>query len=88
MNYFKKGMVFVTFFVACISLALLVASLGTKHWVNAKAKRMKNPMESDGRIHFGIFTGKKELNVAYGWRTYEMDGELVIKNIVEPVLHF
>lgn len=78
MNVFKRGMVFVTFFVACISMALLVASLGTKHWVNAKAKRMKNPLESDGKIHFGIFNGKKDLNVAYGWRSYDIDGKLTI----------
>ncbi|XP_028134612.1 uncharacterized protein LOC114329634 [Diabrotica virgifera virgifera] len=73
MNYFKRGMVFITFFVACISMALLVASLGTKHWVSARAKRIKNPLESDGKINFGLFDGKKELNVAYGWRTYDID---------------
>lgn len=56
-------------------MALLVASLGTKHWVTARAKRLKNPLESDGKIHFGLFDGKKELNVAYGWRTYDIDGE-------------
>lgn len=68
-------MIFLTFFGSCIAMALLVASLGTKQWVNAKAKRLKNPMESDGKINFGLFDGKKELNVAYGWRTYEIDGE-------------
>ncbi|XP_018575915.1 uncharacterized protein LOC108914566 [Anoplophora glabripennis] len=73
MHLFKRGMIFVTFFGACIAMALLVASLGTKHWVNAKAKRVKNPMESDGKIHFGLFDGRKDLNVAYGWRTYEID---------------
>ncbi|CAH0554401.1 unnamed protein product [Brassicogethes aeneus] len=73
MNLFKRGMIFMTFFVSCIAMALLVASLGTKHWVNAKAKRLKNPMESDGKINFGLFDGKKELNVAYGWRTYDID---------------
>lgn len=66
-------MVFLTFFVACMSMGLLVASLGTKHWVEARAKRIKNPLESDGKINFGLFDGKKELNVAYGWRTYEID---------------
>ncbi|XP_019878297.1 uncharacterized protein LOC109606173 [Aethina tumida] len=73
MNLFKRGMIFLTFFGSCIAMALLVASLGTKQWVNAKAKRLKNPMESDGKINFGLFDGKKELNVAYGWRTYEID---------------
>ena len=68
-------MIFVTFFGSCIAMALLVASLGTKQWANAKAKRQKNPHESDGRISFGLFDGNKELNVAYGWRTYEIDGE-------------
>lgn len=64
-----------TFFGSCFAIVLLVASLGTKQWVNAKAKRTTNPRESDGKIQFGLFEGKKELNVAYGWRTYEIDGE-------------
>ncbi|GJQ87343.1 hypothetical protein Trydic_g17390 [Trypoxylus dichotomus] len=72
-SIFKRGMIFVTFFGSCFAIALLVASLGTKHWVNAGAKRTTNPEESDGRIHFGLFDGKKELNVAYGWRTYDLD---------------
>jgi hypothetical protein len=41
----------------------------------ARARRVSNPEESDGRIHFGLFEGKKELNVAYGWRTYDVSGE-------------
>lgn len=75
MNVFKRGMIFVTFFGSCFAMVLLVASLGTKQWVNARAKRTTNPQESEGKIQFGLFEGKKELNVAYGWRTYEIDGE-------------
>lgn len=74
MNLFKKGMIFVTFFASCLAIALLVASLGTKQWINARARRTSNPQESDGRVHFGLFEGKKELNVAYGWRTYDIHG--------------
>jgi hypothetical protein len=70
-------MIFVTFFGSCLGIALLVAALGTKFWVVARARRVSNPEESDGRIHFGLFEGKKELNVAYGWRTYDVSGKLV-----------
>ncbi|KAF7282245.1 uncharacterized protein LOC143200086 isoform X1 [Rhynchophorus ferrugineus] len=70
---FKRGLIFCTFFVACAAAALLLAGLGTKYWIQASAKRAKNPLESDGRIHFGLFEGRKELNVAYGWRTYDID---------------
>ncbi|XP_066260831.1 clarin-3 [Euwallacea similis] len=72
-NFVRKGIVFCTFFISCAAAALLLAGLGTKHWVEARAKRSKNPLESDGRINFGLFDGKKELNVAYGWRTYDID---------------
>lgn len=75
MNLFKRGMIFVTFFGSCVSIALLVASLGSKYWVNAAAKRTTNPEESDGKINFGLFQGRKELNVAYGWRVYDVDGK-------------
>lgn len=85
MNYFKRGMIFVTFFGSLISIALLVASLGTKYWVNAAAKRSTNPHESDGKIHFGLFDGKKELNVAYGWRTYEVDGRFIRDTVIHTV---
>lgn len=70
-------MIFVTFFGSCLGIALLVAALGTKFWIVARARRDSNPEESDGRIHFGLFDGKKELNVAYGWRTYDVNGELL-----------
>jgi hypothetical protein len=72
MNLFKRGMIFVTFFGSCLGIGLLVAALGTKFWIVARARRVSNPEESDGRIHFGLFEGKKELNVAYGWRTYDV----------------
>ncbi|KAK7792200.1 hypothetical protein R5R35_005153 [Gryllus longicercus] len=72
MTMFKRGMIFVTFFLSCLIIALLVAALGTKYWIVARARRISNPEESDGRINFGLFEGKKELNVAYGWRTYEI----------------
>lgn len=78
MNVFRRGLVFVTFFGCCFAIALLVASLGTKQWVNARAKRTSNPHESDGKIQFGLFDGKKELNVAYGWRSYEIDSEFLL----------
>jgi hypothetical protein len=67
----------VTFFGSCLGIGLLVAALGTKFWIVARARRISNPEESDGRIHFGLFEGKKELNVAYGWRTYDVSGEYV-----------
>ncbi|KAJ3643083.1 hypothetical protein Zmor_025819 [Zophobas morio] len=88
MNLFKRGMIFVTFFGSCIAMALLVASLGTKQWANAKAKRQKNPHESDGRISFGLFDGKKELNVAYGWRTYEIDVVHLLKYEPEFLIYW
>lgn len=68
-----------TFFGSCFAIVLLVASLGTKQWVSARAKRTTNPLESDGKIQFGLFEGKKELNVAYGWRSYEIDVIHLIK---------
>ncbi|KAK9890719.1 hypothetical protein WA026_012067 [Henosepilachna vigintioctopunctata] len=73
MSLMKRGMIFITFFGSCLSMALTIVSLGTKYWITARAKRTSNPLESDGIINFGLFDGKKELNVAYGWRTYDID---------------
>nr|CAD7439878.1 unnamed protein product [Timema bartmani] len=87
MTLFKRGMIFVTFFGSCLSLGLLVAALGTKYWVVAHAKRVTNPEESDGKINFGLFQGRKELNVAYGWRTYQIDSavSLRVKVLIKSV---
>lgn len=80
MNLYKRGMIFVTFLGSCLSIALLAAAMGTKYWVVSKAKRTPNPMESDGIVHFGLFQGEKELNVAYGWRTYSFTGTVCMKD--------
>ncbi|CAG7721565.1 unnamed protein product [Allacma fusca] len=53
-----------------LAVGLIVAALGTKWWVVAKAKRLSNPDESDGKINLGLFEGEKKLNVKYGWREY------------------
>ncbi|CAG9569542.1 unnamed protein product [Danaus chrysippus] len=72
LNLFKRSMIFATFFGSCLCIALIVASLGTTHWVDARAKRLSNTLDSEGRISFGLFEGHKELNFGgYGWRYYE-----------------
>ncbi|XP_063228603.1 clarin-2 [Bacillus rossius redtenbacheri] len=87
MNFFKRGMIFVTFFGSCLVLGLIVAALGTKFWVVARAKRVSNPDESDGRINFGLFQGRKDLNVAYGWRTYPIDMLELMRTDRELLVH-
>ncbi|KAM3958056.1 uncharacterized protein ACR2FA_007953 [Aphomia sociella] len=72
LNLFKRSMIFATFFGSCLCIALIVASLGTTHWIDARARRTSNPLESEGRISFGLFEGHKELNFGgYGWRIHE-----------------
>ncbi|CAK1594399.1 unnamed protein product [Parnassius mnemosyne] len=72
LNLFKRSMIFATFFGSCLCIALIVGSLGTTHWIDARARRASNPLESEGRISFGLFEGHKELNVRYGWRNYNI----------------
>ncbi|CAG5076080.1 Protein of unknown function, partial [Cotesia congregata] len=71
-SMFRRGTIFATFFLSLIGGGLVCAALVTQHWVEAKAWRTPNPHESAGKIHFGLLNGKKELNVAYGWRTYHI----------------
>ena len=75
-------MLFVTFFGCCFAIALMTAALGTKHWFEADAKQRslskKNDFEfrpnSTGHIHFGLFLGKKSLNVGFGERIHKVSG--------------
>lgn len=75
LNLFKRSMIFATFFGSCLCIALIVASLGTTHWIDARARRTSNPLESEGRISFGLFEGRKELNFGYGWRNHDFSGK-------------
>lgn len=72
MNFYKRGLIFATFLGCCLSLSFLAASLSTDRWVIARVQRSTNPSESDGHVFFGLFTGRRELNVGYGWRTYSL----------------
>lgn len=74
MNFYKRGLIFATFLGCCLSLSFLAASLSTDRWVIARVQRSTNPSESDGHVFFGLFTGRRELNVGYGWRTYSLSG--------------
>ncbi|XP_046383119.1 clarin-3 [Ischnura elegans] len=79
MNLYRRGMIFATFLGSCLTLALSGAAMGTMHWVEGHARRTSNPSDSDGRIHFGLFYGYKNLNVAYGWRRYDIDVMEILK---------
>lgn len=76
MSLKTRGIVFATFFGSCLIVGLLVAALTTDNWVQSGARRY-NSTESQGRVHFGLFSGQKHLNVAYGWRQHDIDGEFV-----------
>lgn len=69
-------MIFATFFGCCLSGALLAGALGTPRWTEAAATRAPTA-SSQGRLHFGLFHGTKDLNVAYGWRTQHFSGNLI-----------
>lgn len=71
-SMFRRGTIFATFFLSLLGGGLVCAALVTQHWVEARPWRTPNPQESAGRVHFGLLQGKKELNVAYGWRTYHV----------------
>ncbi|GAB1865413.1 Tetratricopeptide repeat protein 4 [Camponotus japonicus] len=78
-SMFRRGTIFATFFLSLLGGGLVCAALVTQHWVEARAWRTSNPQESAGRVHFGLLQGKKELNVAYGWRTYHVSVSQMIR---------
>jgi len=84
-----------------VSLALVLAALSTRQWVVAAAARRPaaaaaapgdagpstSPPAPDarGRIALGLFSGRRHLNVGYGWRAYEVDGECLSKCLIRWV---
>lgn len=74
MSIKSRGLVFATFFVNCIVVGLLIASLITEHWIEADAKyKILDMANATGTVHFGLFTGKKDLNVGIGPRPTRID---------------
>lgn len=75
MNLNKRRLIFCTFIYSCAAIGLIGASLGTKRWVVASARRTSNTTESVGQVNLGLFHGDKYLNIGYGLRTYSVDGK-------------
>jgi hypothetical protein len=74
---FQKGIIFTTFFLSLFCGSLVCTSLVTNHWIESKPWRRHNPLESSGRIYFGLLHGRKELNVAFGLRTHNITGMVI-----------
>lgn len=73
MNFKKRSLIFVTFFISCLAIALLGAALGTEHWLEASCTRKGDFSEkSNGTINFGLFRGFRHLNYGVGDRHYRM----------------
>jgi len=68
----QRSVIFCTFLLACLGLALLAGSLGTRYWIVAQAEIESNN-KSTGFIHFGLFKGTKKLNHGFGERFHPMD---------------
>lgn len=75
-------MIFSTFFGSCLCIALIVASLGTTHWIDARARKTSIPLKSEGRISFGLFEGHKELYHGYGWRNHDFSGKFFLTCVI------
>jgi len=68
----QRSVIFCTFLLACLGLALLAGSLGTRYWIVAQAEIESNN-KSTGFIHFGLFKGTKKLNHGFGERFHPMN---------------
>ena len=68
----QRSVIFFTFLLACLALALLAGGLGTRYWIVAQAVRQSNT-NSSGFIHFGLFEGTRKLDYGFGERTRPMD---------------
>lgn len=70
MSIRSRGLVFATFFGSCLVIGLLIACLVSEHWIVGEARKdeSKNHTRAFGKIHFGLFSGKRELNTGIGMR--------------------
>lgn len=81
-------MVFITFFGCCFAIALMAAAMSTRFWLEAEAVQQRvgpdNTLEvrpnSTGHVNFGLFKGRKSLNVGFGTRLHSFDVNSVFMN--------
>lgn len=79
-------MVFITFFGCCFGISLMAAAMSTKFWLEAEAVQKRlNPDKtlevrpnSTGHVNFGLFKGRKALNVGFGMRLHPFDVESAV----------
>jgi len=65
----QRSVIFFTFLLACLGLALLAGGLGTRYWIVAQATNDKlTNGKTAGFIHFGLFQGIRRLNHGFGER--------------------
>lgn len=64
---FQKGMILASYFVSLICGSLICTSLMTNSWLESNPYQKRNPLNSSGRIHFGLLWGQKELTHDFGW---------------------
>lgn len=79
----SKGTAFATFILSLLCGSLVCTSLVTNHWIETRPWRKLNPEASSGRIYFGLLHGRKELNVAFGVRPYD----IIVSNMIEKDPH-
>lgn len=82
MSIRSRGLVFATFFGNCLVIGVLIACLMSEHWIDGEARKeeSKNQTKAHGYVHFGLFSGKRELDHGLGMRTETVD---VLKQIRE-----
>lgn len=69
---FQRNVIFATLLLSIFCGSLVCTSLVTNHWIESSPWRKLNPFESSGHINFGLLYGRKELNVAFGLRPYNI----------------
>ncbi|XP_023239742.1 clarin-3-like isoform X2 [Centruroides sculpturatus] len=74
MDIVQKILIYLTFIICLGCLALLSVSLATEEWLKSKpiierdVINRTNVRKFEGEVHFGLFSGKKNLNFGFGDR--------------------
>ena len=72
MNLQERTIIFITFLIACLGLALTAGAIGTKYWVVSNPIRLHSngsaDTKSNGYIHLGLFELGGYVDYGYGPR--------------------
>lgn len=84
MTSFHKPILFGTFVLSCIGLALTLITISTSNWV---VSTLKSPLFDPSSVNYGLFAGRHDRTFAANTNTYSLTSKYLIFILIDSYLN-